>query len=89
MRSSSGCCQMHDGQCGVEGSLGKALTAQMARRDAVLRAVKDHPVSPFRTCALIDLDSKTVRRERPPDNPQIHEEMHKIAGSAVAAAIGA
>jgi putative transposase len=28
---------------------------------------------------LIGVDPKTVRRERPPDNPEIREEMHKIA----------
>jgi transposase InsO family protein len=28
---------------------------------------------------LIGVDPKTVRRDRPPDNPEIREEMHKIA----------
>ena len=51
----------------------------MARRDAVLRAMKDHPISQRRACVLIGVDPKTVRRERPPDNPEIREEMHKIA----------
>ncbi|WP_155734773.1 IS3 family transposase [Rhodovulum sulfidophilum] len=59
--------------------LGKPLTTPMARRDAVLRAMKDHPISQRRACVLIGVDPKTVRRERPPDNPEIREEMHKIA----------
>ncbi|OWJ85439.1 IS3 family transposase [Haematobacter massiliensis] len=58
---------------------GKALTTPMQRRDAVLQAMKDHPISQRRACVLIGVDPKTVRRERPPDNPEIREEMHKIA----------
>lgn len=50
----------------------------MQRRDAVLGAMKDHPISQRRACVLIGVDPKTVRRERPPDNPEIREEMHKI-----------
>jgi putative transposase len=61
----------------------------MARRDAVLRAMKDHPISQRRACVLIGVDPKTVRRERPPDNPEIREEMHKIAESGAGSAIGA
>ena len=44
-----------------------------------MRAMKDHPISQRRACVLIGVDPKTVRRERPPDNPEIREEMHKIA----------
>lgn len=51
----------------------------MQRRDAVLRALNNHPISQRRACVLIGVDPKTVRRERPPDNPEIREEMHKIA----------
>lgn len=51
----------------------------MQRRDAVLRAMRDHPISQRRACVLIGVDPKTVRRKRPPDNPEIREEMHKIA----------
>lgn len=51
----------------------------MQRRDAVLRALRDHPISQRRACVLIGVDPKTVRRKRPPDNPEIREEMHKIA----------
>ena len=66
-------------QRGSERSVGKTLTTPMARRDAVLRAMKGHPISQRRACVLIGVDPKTVRRERPPDNPEIREEMHKIA----------
>lgn len=58
--------------------LGKTLTTPMARRDAVLRAMRDHDISQRRACVLIGVDPKTVRRERPPDHPEIREEMHKI-----------
>ncbi|MBZ4024151.1 IS3 family transposase [Rhodobacter sp. TJ_12] len=57
---------------------GKALTTPMQRRDAVLRALKDHPISQRRACVLIGVDPKTVRRKRPPDNPEIREAMHEI-----------
>ena len=51
----------------------------MQRRDAVLRAMRDHPISQRRVCVLIGVDPKTVRRKRPPDNPEIRLEMNKIA----------
>jgi putative transposase len=41
--------------------------------------MRDHPISQRRACVLIGVDPKTVRRERPPDNPEIREETHKIA----------
>lgn len=50
-----------------------------AHRDAVLRATKDHPISQRRACVLIGVEPKTVRREWPPNNPEIPEKMHKIA----------
>ena len=50
-----------------------------ARRDAVLRAVRDHDISQRRACVLVGVDPKTVRRERPPDNPDIRRKMGEIA----------
>ncbi|PTV93254.1 putative transposase, partial [Rhodobacter aestuarii] len=44
----------------------------------MLRALKDHPISQRRACVLIGVDPKTVRRKRPPDNPEIREAMHEI-----------
>jgi putative transposase len=41
--------------------------------------MRDHPISQRRACVLVGVDPKTVRRERPPDNAEIREEMHKIA----------
>jgi hypothetical protein len=35
----------------------------MQRRDAVLRALKGHPISQRQACVLIGVDPKTVRRE--------------------------
>jgi len=41
--------------------------------------MRDHGISQRRACKLIGVDPKTVRRERPPDNPEIRKEMKKIA----------
>jgi putative transposase len=49
------------------------------RRDAALRAMRDHDLSQRRACVLVGVDPKTVRRESPPDNPDIREEMGKLA----------
>jgi putative transposase len=51
----------------------------MVRRDAALRAMRDHDISQRRACTLVGVDPKTVRRERPPDNPEIRKEMGQIA----------
>jgi putative transposase len=51
----------------------------MARRDAAVRAMREHDISQRQACVLVGVDPKTVRRERPPDTPEIREEMHKIA----------
>ncbi len=51
----------------------------MQRREAVQRAMRGHAISQRRACVLVGVDPKTVRRERSPDNPEIREEMHKIA----------
>ena len=42
----------------------------MVRRDAALRAMRDHDISQRRACALVGVDPKTVRREHPPDHPE-------------------
>ncbi len=55
------------------------MTTPLQRRDAVLRAMRDHPISQRRVCVLVGVDPKTVRRTRPPDSPDIRLEMHKIA----------
>ena len=41
--------------------------------------MRDHDLSQRRACVLASVDPKTVRRERPPDNPDIREEMGKLA----------
>ena len=53
----------------------------MQRRDAALKAMRDHQISQRRACALIGVDPKTVRRERPPDSPDIRKAMNDIASS--------
>jgi putative transposase len=58
---------------------GKELTTPKERRDAALKALRDHNISQRRVCGLVGVDPKTVRRGRPPDNPEIREEMKKIA----------
>lgn len=51
----------------------------MQRRDAVLRALRDHPITQRLTCVLIGVDPMTVWREHPPDNPEICLKMNRIA----------
>ena len=41
--------------------------------------MRDHDISQRRACRLVGVDPKTVRRERPPDNPQVREEMKAVA----------
>ncbi|MEC7795283.1 MAG: IS3 family transposase [Pseudomonadota bacterium] len=59
---------------------GKELTTLSKRREAALRAMRDHDISQRRACRLVGVDPKTVRRERPPDCPEIRKEMQEIAG---------
>ena len=42
--------------------------------------MRDHDVSQRRACRLVGVDPKTVRRERPPDCPEVRKEMQEIAG---------
>ena len=42
--------------------------------------MRDHGISQRRACRLVGVDPKTVRRERPPDHPEIREAMKEIAG---------
>ncbi|MEO3480875.1 MULTISPECIES: IS3 family transposase [unclassified Phaeobacter] len=60
--------------------LGKKLTTPKERREAALNAMRDHDISQRRACRLVGVDPKTVRRERPPDHPEIRQEMKEIAG---------
>ncbi|MEP6182208.1 MAG: IS3 family transposase [Roseobacter sp.] len=59
--------------------LGKELTTSNERREAALRAMRDHDISQRRACRLVDVDPKTVRRDRPPDNPEFRKEMKAVA----------
>lgn len=45
----------------------------------MLKAMRDHAISQRRACVLVGVDPKTVRRERPPDNPEIRKAMQEIA----------
>jgi len=42
--------------------------------------MRDHDISQRRACQLVGVDPKTIRRARPPDCPEIREEMKEIAG---------
>ena len=53
----------------------------MERREAALKAMRGHDISQRWACRLVGVDAKTVRRERPPDHPEVREEMKKIAGT--------
>ena len=41
--------------------------------------MRDHDISQRWACRLIGVDPKTVRRDQPPDNPEVREEMKSIA----------
>ena len=41
--------------------------------------MRDHDISQRRACRLVGVDSKTVWRDQPPDNPEVREEMKAIA----------
>ncbi len=43
--------------------------------------MRDHDISQRRTCRLVGVDPKTVRRELPPDSAEIRKEMQEIAGN--------
>ena len=49
------------------------------RRAVARKAMRDHDVSQRRACRLVGVDPKTVRRDHPPDNPEVREEMKAIA----------
>jgi putative transposase len=49
------------------------------RRAAARKAMRDHDISQRRACRLVGVDPKTVRRDQPPDNPEVREEMKAIA----------
>ena len=53
--------------------------ARAQRREAVIRALRDHKISQRRVCDVVGVDAKTVPRERPPDNADIRKKMHEIA----------
>ena len=42
--------------------------------------MRDHGISQRRACRLVGVVPKPVRRERPPDHPEIRQEMKEIAG---------
>ena len=41
--------------------------------------MRDHKISQRRICDLVGVDTKTVRRARPPDHADIRKMMHEIA----------
>jgi len=49
------------------------------RRVVVRKATRDHGISQSRACRFVGVDPKTVRRDHPPDNPEVREEMKAIA----------
>ena len=41
--------------------------------------MRDYDISHRRACRLVGVDPKTVRRDKPPDNPEVREEIKAIA----------
>ena len=39
----------------------------------------DHDISQRRACRLVGVDPKAVRRDRPPDNPEVRKQMKAVA----------
>ena len=69
------------GRGGAERLAGKALTTPAQRREAVIRAMRDHNISQRRICDLVGVDPKTVLRDRPPDHADIRKKVHVIPGT--------
>ena len=40
--------------------------------------MQDHDISQRRAYRLVGVDPKTVRRDKPPDNPEVREQMKAI-----------
>jgi len=57
------------------------------RRAVARKAMRDHDISQRRACRLVGVDPKTVRHDKPPDNPEVREEMKAIAINGVGSAI--
>ena len=57
----------------------RSLTTPNMRRAAARKAMRDHDISQRRACRLVGVDPKTVRRDKPPDNPEVRKEMKAIA----------
>ena len=51
------------------------------KRDTALKVIEAYEVSQRRACRLVSVDPKTVRRDRPPDNPEIRTRMREIAAT--------
>ena len=41
--------------------------------------MRDHDIPQRRACRLVGVYPKTVRRDRPPDNPEVREQMKAVA----------
>ena len=48
------------------------------RQAAARTAMRDHDISQRRACRFVCVDPKAVRRDKPPDNPEVREQMKAI-----------
>ena len=51
------------------------------KQETARRVIETYEVSQRRACRLVSVDPKTVRRDRPPDNPEIRTRMREIAAT--------
>jgi len=67
------------GCVGAERSSGKKLIGPVARRAAVLRLMAERGFSQKRTCGLVQIDPKTVRREPEQSDAEVRERLRSLA----------
>ena len=61
--------------CGAERPAGKALTTPVQRREPAFKAMQNQEFLQLLVCDLVDVDPKTVLRQRFADHPEIRKKV--------------